>query len=213
MTLDEVRALVTVEDEEMLPGEELFVRPSRLHGKAHVGRVMIHALRLVQATGFTEEMPRLWAAVYLHDLARRTDGVERTHGAAAYRRLAALPEVRERFLRGGVKEIDWPAIGEAVTRHSDGEATPGERFHRLICLLKDADALDRVRIWDLDPRYLRHAEAREMTHFAKALYKTTRRSDPNPPEGFFPFLFETAKDLLEEKPRPSLMTRWGIVMH
>jgi len=195
VTLDEVRGLVRVGDEEMLPGEGLFQRPSRIHGVAHVGRVMIHALRLVQATGLVEEMPRLWAAVYLHDLARRSDGVEHLHGAAAYRRLATMPEVRERFVRGGVKESDFPAIGEAVTRHSDGEATPGERYERLIRLLKDADALDRVRIWDLDTRYLRYPQARTMADFATALYKDTRRAALEQPGGYFAFLMESARRL------------------
>jgi hypothetical protein len=43
----------------------------------------------------------------------------------------------------------------------------------LICLLKDADGLDRVRLGDLDTSYLRHPEAREMADFAERLYRTT----------------------------------------
>jgi hypothetical protein len=34
--------------------------------------------------------------------------------------------------------------------------------------LKDADGLDRVRLGDLDARYLRNPEAREMVGFAEA---------------------------------------------
>lgn len=43
----------------------------------------------------------------------------------------------------------------------------------LIALLKDADALDRVRLDDLDQRYLRHPEARGMVAFAQALFAHT----------------------------------------
>jgi hypothetical protein len=43
----------------------------------------------------------------------------------------------------------------------------------LIALLKDADGLDRVRLGDLDVRYLRHPVARPMVAFAQALFDRT----------------------------------------
>ena len=51
-------------------------------------------------------------------------------------------------------------------------------------LLKDADALDRVRLGDLDPSYLRHPEARTMVGFAQELYRATHRSIPPSPDYF-----------------------------
>lgn len=39
----------------------------------------------------------------------------------------------------------------------------------LIALLKDADGLDRVRLGDLDPRYLRYPESRGMVVRAGAV--------------------------------------------
>lgn len=45
----------------------------------------------------------------------------------------------------------------------------------LIALLKDADGLDRVRLGDLDPRYLRHPESKGMVAFAQALFDATDR--------------------------------------
>ncbi len=42
-----------------------------------------------------------------------------------------------------------------------------------MALLKDADGLDRVRIGDLDPRYLRTSEALEMLDFAEQLMDET----------------------------------------
>lgn len=173
MNLEQVRALIAVPDEEMLPPPGLFVHRSFVHGPAHVGRVMIHALRLIEATGYVEESPRLWAAVYLHDIARRHDGVEPGHGRRAWERLASLPPVAELFTRGGVVDSDLPAIEAAVTRHSRGEAIGGEPHVRLIELLKDADGLDRVRIRDLDPAYLRTPAARTMVDFAERLYRET----------------------------------------
>jgi protein-tyrosine phosphatase len=173
LSLAEVRGLVPVTDRELVPPPSLFWRPSRLHGQAHVARVLVHAFRLIEATGFTEETSRLWAAVYLHDIARRHDGVSARHGADAWSRLAELPDVRALFARGGVGDEDYPAIQAAVSGHSAGEPEPGHPHKHLICLLKDADGLDRVRLGDLDTSYLRHPEAREMADFAERLYRTT----------------------------------------
>ena len=35
----------------LVPAAELFVHRSTLHGQAHVSRVMVHAFRLLEATG------------------------------------------------------------------------------------------------------------------------------------------------------------------
>jgi hypothetical protein len=39
--------------------------------------------------------------------------------------------------------------------------------------LKDVDGLDRVRLGDLDPRYLRHPVSRTMIRFAEQLFLET----------------------------------------
>ena len=158
----------------LVPPPSLFTHRSTLHGQSHVARVMIHAFRLIEATNNEEEAAPLWAAVYLHDLARTHDGICHRHGADAMKRLESLTDLRELFARGGVKDDDYAAIQTAVVNH----CVPKEldRMHphwRLTSLLKDADGLDRVRLGDLDPRYLRNPEARGMIAFAEALFKET----------------------------------------
>jgi hypothetical protein len=39
--------------------------------------------------------------------------------------------------------------------------------------LKDADGLDRVRLFDLNPRYLRWPQSKEMMEFARRLFERT----------------------------------------
>jgi len=173
MSLTDIRGIVTVPDAEMVPPPQLFLHGSTLHGQAHVARVLVHALRLLEATGQEELTPQLWAAVYLHDVARRHDGVCRRHGRDAWARLAGLPLVEERLRRGGVALVDYPAIEYAVSVHSDGEPVPSDPNYPLAALLKDADALDRVRLGDLDPGRLRYPEARAMAGFARRLYGET----------------------------------------
>ena len=160
--------------EELVPVPALFSHESTLHGQAHVGRVLVHAFRLIEATGWAEEAPRLWAAVYLHDLARTHDGVCHRHGADAMNRFDTMPAWRVLFSRGGVSDADYPAIRTAVIHHSvPREIDPAHPHWRLTSLLKDADGLDRVRLGDLDPRYLRHPTSRGMIGFAEALFLKT----------------------------------------
>jgi len=67
--------LVSIPHDRILPLPELFRHRSHLHGQAHVARVMVHAIRLIDATAQHSLGPQLWASVFLHDLARTHDGV------------------------------------------------------------------------------------------------------------------------------------------
>jgi hypothetical protein len=176
---------ISLPDNSLVPLPELFSHASTLHGQAHVSRVMVHAFRLIEATGWLEEAPRLWAAVYLHDIARTHDGVCYLHGAAAMARLELAPELCDLFARGGVVESDYAAIRTAVVRHAVPQELERDHPHwRLTSLLKDADALDRVRLGDLDRRYLRNPEAEPMIAFAQMLFETTDAVLPTGP-GYF----------------------------
>lgn len=159
----------------IIPPPEVFAHRSTLHGQAHVARVMVHAFRLIEATsGAQEYAARLWAAVYLHDIARQHDGRCYVHGENAVKRLSSLPDVRELLRSGGVKEDDLPAIETAVIHHcKPDELPPTHEHYRLTALLKDADGLDRVRLGDLNAQYLRHEEARGMIGFAQRLFDST----------------------------------------
>jgi hypothetical protein len=166
--------LVPLHPSNMVPLPEDFWHPSTLHGQAHVTRVMVHAIRLVEATNQHHLGPRLWASVFLHDLARTHDGVCHRHGADATQRLRDEPSLQARLAEAGLTSDDYPAIEAAVTAHSAPKEVSREHPHwPLIALLKDADGLDRVRLGDLEARYLRYAQSAEMIPFAQALFDTT----------------------------------------
>ena len=64
---------------------------------------------------------------------------------------------------------DYEAIHTAVVHHSLPKELDRAHPHwRLTSLLKDADGMDRVRLGDLEPRYLRHTQSLEMVAFAEA---------------------------------------------
>jgi hypothetical protein len=165
---------IALPTDRLIPSPDLFTHRSTLHGQAHVARVMVHAFRLIEAIGWTEEAPRLWAAVYLHDIARTHDGRCFVHGERAMEKIETLPHLFDLFATGGVEEQDYAAIRTAVIYHcKPQELDRGHEHWRLASLLKDADGLDRVRLGDLDPAYLRHPQAQTMIGFAERLFEET----------------------------------------
>lgn len=101
------------------------------------------------------------------------------------RRFESLPHLRTLFARGGVQDADYPAIHTAVVHHCLPQELDRNHPHwRLTSLLKDADGLDRVRLGDLNARYLRNMEAGPMTAFATDLFEGTDGIVPTGPGHF-----------------------------
>lgn len=161
----------------LLPDESLFTHnPRGIHGVGHVRRVMMHARNLVVALNDPLAWPSLRAAVYLHDIARTHDGRCEKHGADAIAKLMKLPHEQQWLAKHGVNPERWPAIFTAVTWHCLPFELPREHPHRqLTAMLKDADALDRVRLGGdrkegLNFRFLRFPESLDMVGFAHELF-------------------------------------------
>jgi hypothetical protein len=142
---------------------------------------MIHAFRLIEATGLTDEASRLWGAVYLHDLARTHDGFCEVHGRDAVLRVNESTDLQDRLASHGVASDDT-AMLLAVMMHClpDDHAALAKPMWPVLSMLKDATGLDRVRTGELDRSYLRSEAARGMVEFAQALYSQTRRIKEGP---------------------------------
>ncbi len=138
--------------------------PSDLHGRGHTARVMLWAAVLTRGSEWFE--PVVWAAA-CHDLRREDDGNDPEHGfrAGAWVR-AHLP----RLFRGLSVDL------ELIARACDWHVCPDRLSrwdHPSLWLLKDADGLDRVRLGDLDERFLRTDEARQRVADAQRLFDAT----------------------------------------
>ena len=161
---------------------------SRLHGAGHTRRVHVHAQRLLEQLGWERADAELVLhAALWHDIGREGDGVEPEHGRRSAERADELGLTATRSTRD-----DAAIVRFAILRHSlpDSGAAPlaaelaaseddsrrladPERALRVLRLLKDADALDRVRLGfgeRADPRQLRHQETIQLIPFASALY-------------------------------------------
>jgi len=186
----------------LIPHPSDFVHPSKIHGQAHVGRVMIHAFRLIEAIGAADEASRLWGAVYLHDLARTHDGFDEVHGMHSVMRVNESTDLQERLIARGVQSDD-PSMLLAVMMHclpDDHSVYGGKPVWPLLAMLKDVNALDRVRFGDLDPSYLRFPESRGMVKFAEDLYSQSHRRVKEGPN-YFTDLMKVAERILG-KPVP-----------
>ena len=154
-----------------------FTHDSHLHGVSHTQRVHIHAQRLVRKLSWTEDDAGVaLSAALWHDIGRVNDGWDPRHGA----RSAAL--IVKRGLHASLSEADAQVVLFAVRYHcrSDGRGASHaagqddpERALRILWLLKDADALDRVRLappgagaWEVDSSTLRNDCAPAMIEFA-----------------------------------------------
>ena len=154
--------------------QDYFDHQSNIHGINHTYRVMYHVLQIASAAGFKREGVVAFCAAYIHDLARLNDGYCTQHGAWASARKLHL--YRNLFYEVGLNEEGFAKVEIAVTNHSiTKELEKDNSAYLITALLKDADALDRIRLGDenLDIRYLRFSESKKMVVSAKKIFFAT----------------------------------------
>ena len=166
-----MKTLFDIRFSEFNLNDSQFDHPSRLHGVLHTYRVMLHVLRLGQMTGRISEARNAFFAAYIHDMARKHDGYCTQHGTDAAN--LKLPLYKSLFQQNGANLSDLLIIGKATAMHSLGTELPlNDPDWYTVALLKDADALDRIRLGenDLNPSYLRLGETHTFIDYAKQLY-------------------------------------------
>jgi hypothetical protein len=148
-----------------------FDHPSLIHGINHTYRVMYHVLNIGRMAGLGHEIQLAFCAAFIHDMARRDDSYCTEHGCWAAKN--KLPGFKAFFLESGISSEGIRAIKLAVANHSIRHEIKKENpYYKTVALLKDADALDRIRISEnnLKIEYLRYPETLELVDFAKTLY-------------------------------------------
>ena len=130
-----------------------------IHGAMHALRVAAHCEEISEDLGLVErERDAAHLAGLWHDIGRTDDRADYYHGAKSAGKIVGLGEHLD--LDPGTVELAL----FAVTHHCGSEEhaergalyTPDpEATLRVFRVLKDADALDRVRLGDLDESFLR----------------------------------------------------------
>jgi hypothetical protein len=149
--------------------------PFGIHGIGHAARVFVWAnliaQRLRQDNGTLDLEAVRWTAV-LHDVGRLSDGWDKGHGTRSAKWVAGhrgkLPVVLEDEV---IDKVLYCCRWHETSDKDIPLMTP-----ELMCM-KDADGLDRVRIYDLDPSYLRSDPAHLLVDAAWKLYYATESAE------------------------------------
>jgi hypothetical protein len=113
-----------------------------------------------------------FCGAYIHDLARETDGEEPEHGANAV--LKYFDKFNNLWDKYQLTHAEREQVKQAVTQHSGCEwMQPKDPGYHVMAILKDADALDRCRIGDLVPEWLRYAESKRLIKIIELIYVKT----------------------------------------
>jgi hypothetical protein len=173
-----------------------FMRPSgydasqSIHGVGHTRRVWTHAMALAESLGLKSwQREALHYSAMWHDIGRTNDWGDYYHGAKSAGKVVAFG------LHEGIEPLVYETALYAITHHC-GSEPHGERAAATVSYfepgpdlslverradergalhvfraLKDADALDRVRLGDLDTRHLRFPESLQRVDIAERLYR------------------------------------------
>ena len=172
-----------------LKREELY--KSWIHGQGHIERVIMLGALIAMGEGFSWEDTRLalFACCY-HDIGRSNDRRDDDHGTVSAEKIVSRGLVD---IINDASKADIAILQAAIATHSMHDSAleanmekygvpehEQERCRRICWCLKDADNMDRVRLNDLDPKYLRHETGKGLVDTCWYLlnnYIAARRAD------------------------------------
>ena len=167
-----------------LKQEALFV--SHIHGLGHIERTILQGAFCAMEEGLSEADTRLLLeCCSYHDVGRVDDWVDDLHGHRSAQRIGELTgrTGEELLLIQGA--VDAHSRRDSVLEQTVEGYGAGDRWRalELALRLKDADGLDRARLGDLDPRYLRRPGSRDRVKLAEEVYRRYQKrlgekSDP-----------------------------------
>lgn len=134
--------------------------PYGIHGLGHIARVFIWADRIgkdMKKRGIEIDLEVVRWAAALHDIGRVADGFDTGHGT---RSAQWIMNHRHSSLLNHLSNDQIKKIVHCCVYHEVADEKIPGMIPELICL-KDADGLDRVRINDLNPRFLRTSFAKK----------------------------------------------------
>ncbi|MEI7803323.1 MAG: hypothetical protein WCI97_11785, partial [Bacteroidota bacterium] len=123
-----------------------------------------------------QQFKTAYCAAFIHDMARTHDGYCTEHGAWAV--TEKLPLFENDFRNFGLTDENIEAIRTSVTYHSlHEELDIAHPHYQVTALLKDADALDRIRLGypGLDPEYLRLPKSKSLIEITEKNYFLTEK--------------------------------------
>ena len=144
--------------------EKLFFMPFGTHGIGHSRRVLNLAMELAKYYNVPErDKKNLAIACCYHDIGRLHDATDDEHGAISSEKMLKMKLEQQHNLTPD----DLSVVLDLIVYHSmDDELWLDDDNLLIYQILKDADALDRLRFDDLNVKYLRLAYSKELSPYA-----------------------------------------------
>lgn len=162
---------------------------SHVHGLGHIERTMLHGAMCAASEGLSrEDTALLMDMCSYHDTGRNSDWLDNAHGYRSSLNLARLTGRQGDELCCIMAGVEAHSLGDRVMQQVLDRHAPADmaRARRLAELLKDSDGLDRVRINDLNPAFLRREASRERAAFAQYLFERySELEEPGPMQDGF----------------------------
>ncbi|MBP5165757.1 MAG: hypothetical protein ILP09_00685 [Oscillospiraceae bacterium] len=146
---------------------------SHVHGIGHIERTMMHGAFCAMADRLSGADTRLLMLMCsYHDTGRESDWLDNAHGLRSSLKLRSITGLEGEDLKIAMAGVEAHSVGDKAMDAIIASHAPADtaRARRLAELLKDSDGLDRVRINDLDPHFLRRQASRERAGFARYLF-------------------------------------------
>ncbi len=181
-SIDEALAYIGIDANDFNLQNSDFTRPihAPIHGIGHLYRTMIACALIGQLTERPREALLAFCGAYIHDLGRTNDGVDPSHGANSVR--LHFARYRALWAKYNLTQLEQEWVKQAVVQHSSREYMQrGDAGYAVMAILKDADALDRCRIGDLNPDWLRFPESRRLVKAIAHLYCKNPRFNQDMP--------------------------------
>lgn len=154
---------------------------SHTHGQWHIERTMLLGALIAHGEGLPPDISRLLLlCCSYHDVGRVNDWMDRKHGQRSAE-IISSGRLKENFSAFSADDFSLALaaicahslsdkmILDTAERYSVARELHG-RYTLLARSLKDADNLDRVRICDLNPAYLRSLSAKAMVFDAQWIF-------------------------------------------
>jgi len=131
------------------------------HKIDHLVRTTVLTYKICQSLNVNEyDTMILLISALLHDIGRRNNSNDIKHG-----------EISACKAKGLLKD---KKIFDIIKNHSIGDRNIKSEYKGMILILKDADALERIRNNDLNVKYIRNKESLCLIDFAKSLFSELR---------------------------------------
>ncbi|MDF2880093.1 MAG: metal dependent phosphohydrolase [Clostridiaceae bacterium] len=170
-----------------LINEEWFDRPNGIHGVMHIKRTLFLTLILSYFENLNSlDSDILAYSVLLHDIGRDNDNKDNEHGVKSVKKIEELKLYKSLNMDFIFEKEDNLIINYIIKNHAIKDSLGIEnvlneefikdkdRAVKLLKLFKDCDNLDRVRISDLNIKYLRSDSAKKMVLIAHQLLANLR---------------------------------------